>query len=356
MTTSVTSSADRSGASADRVRSTVVVVTWRGRDHVGACLDALSAQDRPHRTLVVDNASDDGTAEVLAAHPSRPEVLRMPRNLGYAGGVAAALANVRTPLVAWLNDDAAPEPGWLAALENALGQEAGPDAVAAASSALLAPDGRLQSVGVRLTTDGYGADAVAPEAAGGAAAAAGGAAQPVGGTTGTGGEVFGFCGGAVLMRMADLRAIGGVPARFFCYYEDTDTSWRLRLAGRRIVHVPGARATHLHGASAEPGSARFHRWNERNRLLTLLRCAPAPVAFREFVRFAAITCALPVRRYAPRPLRRDVPDAANFRLTLRIRVLGEVAAQLPSTLAERRAIGRRAAVGRVQVWREWAGR
>ncbi|GAA0551037.1 glycosyltransferase family 2 protein [Saccharopolyspora spinosporotrichia] len=322
------------------MRSTVVVVTWRGRDHVGACLDALAAQDHPHRTLVVDNASDDGTAEVLAAHPSQPEVLRMPRNRGYAGGVAAALASVRTPLVAWLNDDAAPEPGWLAALENALGEDDGPGAVAAASSTLLAPDGRLQSVGVRLTADGYGADAVGADWAEGAD-----------------GEVFGFCGGAVLMRMADLCAISGVPARFFCYYEDTDTSWRLRLAGRRIVHVAGARATHLHGASAEPGSVRFHRWNERNRLLTLLRCAPAPVAMREVVRFAAITCALPVRRYAPRPLRRDVPEAANFRTTLRMRVLGEVAVRMPWTLAERLAIGRRAAaVGRARVWREWAGR
>ncbi|WP_344685505.1 glycosyltransferase family 2 protein [Saccharopolyspora taberi] len=299
------------------VRSTVVVVTWRGREHVGACLDALAAQDRPHRTLVVDNASDDGTAEVLAAHPSRPEVLRLPRNLGYAGGVAAALPRVRTPLVAWLNDDAAPDPGWLSALEAALDA----DGVAAASAALRAPDGRLQSLGVRLTPDGHGADTTASEA-------------------------FGFCGGAALLRLADLRAIGGVPAAFFCYYEDTDTSWRLRLADRRVVQVPEAGARHLHGASANPGSRLFHRWNERNRLLMLLRCAPAAVAVREIARFAAITAALPFRRRVP---------AANFRVGLRLRVLAEIALRLPSTLNERRAIGRRSTVSRAQVWQDWAG-
>lgn len=299
------------------MRSTVVVVTWRGRAHLGSCLDALAAQDRPHRTIVVDNASRDGTSDLLADRPV--DVLRLPRNLGYAGGVAAALARVRTPYVAWLNDDAAPEPGWLAAMEEALD---GDERVAAASSVLRGPDGAVQSTGVRLTADGHGADA-------------------------TGGPVFGFCGGAALLRTDALRAVGGVPARFFCYYEDTDVSWRLRLAGYRVVRAPRARARHLHGASTRPGSVPFHRWNERNRLVMLLRCAPARIALRELARFAVITFAL--------PLRRRVPDAANFRVAVRLRVLAEVAAALPAALRARRRISRIAAVPREAVWREWAG-
>jgi GT2 family glycosyltransferase len=305
---------------AGQVRSTVVVVTWRGREHLTACLDALAAQNRPHRTLVVDNASDDGSARLLAQHPSRPEVLRLSRNAGFAGGVSAALPLVRTPFMAWLNDDAAPEPDWLAALEDALDAD---DRVAAATSMLRTPDGRVQSIGVRLTAGGYGADARE-------------------------GAVFGFCGGAALLRADHLRAVGGVPADFFCYYEDADTSWRLRLAGYRLTPVPSAHATHLHGASTRPGSTRFHRWNERNRLLTLLRCAPAGVAVRELARFAALTVAL--------PLRSGVPDAANFRVAVRLRVLAEVAAHLPAALRGRRAITRVAAVSRRAVWLEWAGR
>ncbi|SHG47384.1 glycosyltransferase family 2 protein [Streptoalloteichus hindustanus] len=310
-------------------RTTVVVVTWRGREHVGECLDALAAQDRPHRTLVVDNASDDGTAAVLAAHPGRPHVLRLGRNLGYAGGLAAALSTVDTPLVAWLNDDAAPEPGWLAALEDALDADPG---VAAAGSLLLSADGSVQSAGVRLTADGHGADLPEPPP--------------------SDDEPFGFCGGAALTRVDALRAVGGVPADFFCYYEDTDTAWRLRLAGRRIVTVRTARVGHRHGASSQPGSVRFHRWNERNRLLMLLRCAPAGVAARELARFALITALLPARRALGRP----VPDAANFRLSLRLGVLGQVLSRLPATVAARREIGRHAAVSRATVWRRWAGR
>jgi len=296
----------------------VVVVTWRGRGLIGRCLDALAAQTLSHWVLVVDNASTDGTAEEIAAHPLRPRVLRMTRNTGYAGALAASLPHVSTPFTAWLNDDAQPEPGWLAALEKALDDD---DGAAAAASVLYDRDGTVTSTGVALTRIGYGRDT-------------------------TGGRPFGFCGGAALLRTDALRAAGGVPDSLFCYYEDTDTSWRLRLRGWTVRSVPAARVRHLHGASSEPGSALFHRWNERNRLFMLLRCAPAGVAARELARFAVITALLPVRRL----LGRKPPAAANFRVPLRLRVLGEVVAGLLSLIGERRAITRHATVPRAVVW------
>ncbi|MBW4716224.1 glycosyltransferase [Saccharothrix sp. SC076] len=297
----------------------MVVVTWRGREHITACLDALARQ-RPHRAVVVDNASDDGTAALIATHPSAPRVVRLSRNRGYAGALAAVLPHVDTEFVAWLNDDAAPEDTWLAHLEDAL--RAAP-AAAAATSALLRADGSTQSVGVRLTADGHGADVV------------------------TGHDVFGFCGGAALLRTAALRAAGGVPGGFFCYYEDTDTAWRLRLAGHDVLSVAAARVHHRHGASTRPGSRRFHRWNERNRLLALLRCAPPGVAVGQVARFAALTAALPLRR-GPRPW--------NFRVGLRLQVLAEVVLRLPATIGQRIGVTRRSTVPRTAVWRVWAGR
>jgi GT2 family glycosyltransferase len=296
-------------------RSTIVVVTWRGKDHVSACLDAVATQTRPHRLLVVDNASADGTAEVLATHPLAPEVLRLPANVGYAGALAAV--TVDTEFTAWLNDDAEPAADWLARLEDALDRRK--DA-AAAGSRMVAPDGSVISVGVGLTADGYGVDLVAEDA-----------------------PVFGFCGGAALLRTSVLRRVGGVPARFFCYYEDTDTAWRLRLADHTIVSVPDARVTHRHGASTRPGSRQFHLWNERNRLAMLIRCAPAGVAAKEMARFAAITALLPLRR-----ARGSAPW--NFRVGLRLQVLRELALTVGPLLRERRTVTRLANVPRSTVW------
>jgi GT2 family glycosyltransferase len=302
-------------------RTTVVVVTWRGREHITRCLDALAAQIRPHQTVIVDNASDDGTAGLIAAHPSRPEVLRLPANRGYAGGLAAALPLVRTEFVAWLNDDAVPDAAWLAALEDVL--DADPRA-GAASARLESAHGVPTSFGVRLTGLGYGADVTEPAT-----------------------EVFGFCGGAALLRTGALTAIGGVAAGFFCYYEDTDTSWRLRLAGWTVRPAPAAPAGPGLGASTRPGSRRFHLWNERNRLLMLIRCAPGRVALRELVRFTGITVLLPVRRV--------VPGTPNFQVRLRIRVLGEVAVRLGPAILQRWRIGRRSTIGRATVWSTFAG-
>jgi GT2 family glycosyltransferase len=283
----------------------VVVVTWRGVEHIAQCLAALDAQTREHTILVVDNASDDGTAALLRGRT----VVRLRRNTGYAGGLAAALSKVDTTYVAWLNDDAEPSPDWLARLEDALDNH---PRAAAASAHLENADGAVQSVGVGLTRLGYGADQVD-------------------------GPVFGFCGGAALLRVDALTQVGGVPAEFFCYYEDTDTSWRLRLAGWDVLAVADAVVRHKHGASTRPGSRQFHLWNERNRLRMLFRCAPRLIALRELARFVLITALLPFRQGEQPP---------NYRVMLRLQALAGALLYL----FRRPQPGPRGAV-----WRHWSG-
>lgn len=307
---------------------TVLVVTWRARDHLAACLDALSRQTLPHRLLVVDNASTDGTAALLASRSVSS--LRLPRNTGFAGGVAAGLAAIDTPLVALLNDDAVPAPDWLAALRAALGTHA------AVTSRLLLTSGLLNNAGVVLREDGYGADR--------------GLGEPDGPPYDAAAEVFGFSGGASLLRADAVAAVGGFPARFFLYYEDTDTSWRLRLAGGTVGYVPDAVVSHGHSVSSDRRSGLFHFSNERNRLLTLTRCAPAPVALRALARFGLTTASLAAKRL----LRRPVPDARNFRVPLRLRVLLSYARLLPWALRTRAEIGRLSTVDRRAVWSTWA--
>src|SRR5437667_3398764 len=92
---------------------TVVVVTWQGAHLLRDCLSSLGTQTVRHEVLVVDNASTDRTRELLAADFPAAQVLRLDRNTGFAGGVAAALPHVDTPYVALLNNDAAADPHWL---------------------------------------------------------------------------------------------------------------------------------------------------------------------------------------------------------------------------------------------------
>jgi len=306
--------------------ATVVVVTWEGAHLLPPCLDSLRGQTVAHRVVVVDNGSSDGTEHLLAERFPEVDVVQTGANLGFAGGVQAGLDAVRTPYAALLNNDAVADPGWLAALVAAA--EAHPEAAAVTSRMLLQDTDPplLNNTGVVLTDTDYGADRDLRADAG---------------TRTVADSVFGFSGGAALLRMEAVRAVGGFPVRFFLYYEDTDLSWRLRLAGWDIRYEPAAVVHHAHSATVDQTSDRFAFFNERNRLLMLTRCAPRGRVLRALLRFLLTTGSLAVKR----GLRRPVPDVPVFSPALRLRVLGSYARALPWAMRTRRAIRRDSAVG-----------
>ena len=95
---------------------TVVVLNWNGAHLLGDCLRGLAAQDLPEgqvATWVVDNASDDGSMELLADQFPWVRAIANDSNDGFAGGNNLALREVATPFVALINNDARPEPDWL---------------------------------------------------------------------------------------------------------------------------------------------------------------------------------------------------------------------------------------------------
>ena len=316
---------------------TVVVVTWEQRDLTLAALASLRAQTVPHRILLVDNASTDGTADAVAeAHPD-VEVLSLPINTGFAGGMAAALERVDTRFIGLLNNDAVAEPDWLERSLKALEDPT----VAAATAKLLLDDGsgaddRINNAGVVLLDSGYGADR--------------GLGDPDDGRYAAPAEVFGFSGGAAVLRTLAVKAVGGFDPSLFMYYEDTDLSWRLRLAGWRIVFVPDAVVHHRHAASSDPASAMFAFHTERNRLLLLARHAPLPYAAGRAARFALTTASLAAKKVTGV----GVPDDRIFDTGLRLRVLAAVARSLPTTLAERHRAPH--AKERRGILRRWKGR
>jgi GT2 family glycosyltransferase len=305
---------------------TVVVVTWDGAHLLDDCLTSLRRQSIPAgemRVLVVDNASTDATDQVLAGHPE-VDVLRLPANLGFAGGAANGLARVTTPYAVLLNNDAEADPELLRCLLDAL---AAPEAtrVGAVTAKVVLRDGRLNSTGNLVSRTGRGSDRdwLADDDG----------ARPAG-------DVFGFCGAAAGLRMQAVAEAGSFDPDLFLYYEDTDLSWRMRALGWTVRYEPSAVAHHRHAETSRAGSVRFHYWNERNSLLVFTRHAPARLVVQ-------VTCRRVVGlvRHAARDgLRSDVTRA-------RVRAFGAHLRRLPRTLAERRAMWRGATVPRSEVAR-----
>jgi GT2 family glycosyltransferase len=133
---------------------TVVIVNWNGAHLLPACLDALAAQDLPAGRVavwVVDNASTDGSRELLARDYPWVRVLANPRNDGFAGGNNVALRQVDTPYVTLLNNDARPAPDWLARLLEPFGAAGGERLAAVTSKVVFLP----RFVALRVSMPGF---------------------------------------------------------------------------------------------------------------------------------------------------------------------------------------------------------
>lgn len=302
-----------------------MVVTWNGAHLLPACLDSLEAQTVRDRleVVVVDNASQDGTTELLADRYPGVQVLRAPRNLGFAGGAALGMQGA-TGHVALLNNDATFAPD---AVEHLLQAFDDPRVGAATARILLAGTHPVlvNSTGNIVTSDGRGTDRDYR--------------RPLGSES-TDTDVFGFCGGAALLRREMLDEVGGFDPSLFLYYEDTDLSWRLRAAGWVVRYVPEAVAEHQHAASSGTDSPVFRYHNTRNSLLVLTRHAPVRVVALS----AARQLAGLLRSCARDGWRSDLARA-------RARGLRDWAFALPRALASRRRVWRRAAVPRPVVAR-----
>ncbi len=126
-------------------------------------------------------------------------------------------------------------------------------------------------------------------------------------------EVFAWCGGGVLLRRSYLEAVGLFDERFFLYYEDTDVAWRGRSRGWRYDYVPGSRLRHIHAASSGEGSALFQHYVERNRLLMLVKNAPAGLAASAVLRYVLITASYARRDVVAPVLRGHRPNLVLLR-------------------------------------------
>ncbi len=201
---------------------TATVPVYRVKKYIVGCLEALAAQGRPpDEILVVDDGSDDGSADLasawIRAQGGAARIVFHGVNRGLAQARNTALAEARGDWVASVDTDALADPGWLGALE----------AAALADPGLSGVGGRLLEAYREAPGDAWRALHLAQHWG----------EDPVANPP------F-LYGSGTLYRRDHLLAVGGYDASLRTNYEDVDVCRRLYAAGRRLAYVPGALAFH----------------------------------------------------------------------------------------------------------------
>jgi N-acetylglucosaminyl-diphospho-decaprenol L-rhamnosyltransferase len=230
------------------------VVNTNGRDYLLACLAAI---ERTHpagierEILVLDNASDDGSAEAVRKLGDEIRLIALERRTGKAENDSTLMREAKGQYCLLLNEDSELRPGAAQALVETL--EADPKA-AAATPQLLDPDGtpvpsawRFPGVG----TATIGALFLHRRFT----------VQSVGSETR---RVDWAQSSALLVRREAAEEVGYMDPDFFVYYDECDFAKRLDDAGRYSLFVPGAEAVHHDQLSTDlakglPRIVEFHR-------------------------------------------------------------------------------------------------
>ncbi len=240
----------------------VVVLNWNGYEFVDQCLKSLQAQTYPNlEVIVVDNASTDGSVELVRDGFRDVKLILNEKNLGFGGGNNIGIQASSGRYIMMLNNDTHLDPKCVDEMKRSI--EKDERYGACASKVLLeCEDNLIDAAGIAVFPDGLSigrgrlerGDRYVEEQ-----------------------EVFGASGCACLYRREMLEDIGLYDEDFFAYADDTDLGWRARLAGWKCIYNPRAIVYHLHSAGSGAYSPLKAFLVERNRICVAIKNFPLPL-------------------------------------------------------------------------------
>jgi GT2 family glycosyltransferase len=241
----------------------VIIVTWNSGELIGKTLRSLHNQTYPVReVIIIDNASTDSSAVDLEGCYPQVKVVRLEKNIGFAAAnnYAVRLISKECHWFALLNPDAFPEPTWLESLMDAVKHH--PEYTFFGSRLMKAKEpSRYDGTGdnyhvsglVWREGHGYAADTSVHKEK----------------------EIFSPCAAAALYRKDAFIEANGFDEDFFCYVEDVDLGFRLRLLGYHCLYLPDSMAYHVGYASVGGQHSNFAVYHgHRNLVWTYVKNMP----------------------------------------------------------------------------------
>jgi len=241
----------------------IIVVCFNNAKHINRCLAALAAQSFTNfEAIIIDNCSEDQTVETLNLPDARFRLVNNTENRGFAAANNQGAAEAKAALIATVNPDAYAEENWLSELVGAA--EKYPEAAMFGSTQINANDrAKLDGAGDCFWIGGlYWRGAYG---------------KPVSSLPTLPDEVFSPCAAAALWRRDVFMEVGGFDDDFFCYGEDVDLAFRMRLNGGRAYQIHSARVLHEGYGSTGRRSDFAAYYGTRNRAWVVLKNLPLPL-------------------------------------------------------------------------------
>ena len=251
------------------MKTAVVILNWNTKGFLEEFLPPLLnsvAKCDGAEVIVADNASSDGSLEMMKEKFPQVKTIALDANYGFTGGYNKALKLVEAEYLVLINSDIEVTDDWLEPLVKWM--ESHPDCGACAP--------KLHSWQEKEKFEYAGA--------------AGGYIDRFGyplcrgrvlkkletdrGQYDSPKDVFWATGACLMVRSSVYRELGGLDERFFAHMEEIDLCWRLRSRGRRIVCIPQSVAYHVGGGTLDQGNPRKTFLNFRNNLLMLYKNLP----------------------------------------------------------------------------------
>jgi len=225
----------------------ICIVSWRSRDLLRACLRSVAAQPEVAEIVVVDNASADGTVEMVRAEFPAVRLIANESNLGFAAGNNQAIRETHSPFVLLLNPDTEVHRDALRAMLDVFAEE---ERIGAVAAQLILPDGTIQRScrsfpePIPIVADALGLARLFPNSK------TLGAYRMRSWDHSSRREADQPMASALALRRAALDEIGLFDEEFPLYFNDVDLCFRLKQAGWRIIFEPKAGVTHHYGESS----------------------------------------------------------------------------------------------------------
>jgi GT2 family glycosyltransferase len=233
----------------------VIILNWNGGSYIRQCLDSVLAQDyRNLEIIVVDNASEDGSQDIVRKNYRDVVIVQNQQNLGFSAGNNVGMKQARGDFILILNNDTELDPKCVTELKRSV--DIGPRYGTSAPKIYLKDSpGTIAAAGIVVFPDGLSIGR--------------GRFEP-GFLYEKEEEVFFSSGCCALYRkemLEDIKIFDEYyDEDFFAYAEDTDLGWRARLRGWKCAYAPAALVYHAHSASAGKYSSLKAFLVERNRM------------------------------------------------------------------------------------------